>query len=78
MSFSGMKILLRNSAGRYYAGRNAWSSKRTDAIDLKLVPTAIRINLEEGLGAAEVLLDCDNPARLLSFPIAEPIARAGL
>ncbi len=68
-----MKVLLRNAAtGRYYAGDNAWASDKADALDLKQVERAIRLNSEQNIGATDVILRYERPPCTLAIPISPP------
>ena len=68
-----VRIYLRNSnTGRYYAGTNEWTSDSADTMDLRQVERALRLNLEECLGATEVVLSYENPPCNVRLAISEP------
>jgi hypothetical protein len=69
-----MHILLHNSqTGRYYAGDNHWTSRRADAVDLRNVERAIRLNKKEQLGATEVIVAYQHPPCALKLPISDDL-----
>ena len=66
-----MKVLLRNAAaGRYYSGDNNWTSDKNNAMDLKGVERAIRLNSQYNIGATDVILAYEHPPCTLAIPIA--------
>jgi hypothetical protein len=66
-----MKILLRNAhTGHYYAGPGKWVPERAQALNLKQIERAIRLNSDENIGATDMVLAYEKPPCVLTLPIS--------
>ena len=64
-----MRVLLRDSAGCYYAGAGNWTLAREQATDIRFIEQALLLNTEQHLGATHIILAYDAPACNLTLPI---------
>ena len=65
-----MRVLLRDAkTGRYYAGPDHWANDRDQAVDLQEIERAIQFNIEQKVGATDLILAYERPQCVLTVPI---------